>query len=219
MGNSNRLFGKSSIVTIFILAHCLCWLFAIKVTCAAGIDNSPRKKIIAAVPADFPPTYYKDKKTGKAEGFAIDILDEIAKNAGIDVSYVFGKPWDEIHQMVLDGKADIIPNLTISDDRGKIFLFSSPVETIPISYIVRAPDKKTNSIRSGMIVGVMRGSSAENYLGDRNDITVEKFDSLQQLLFELLSGHLDIIFTVAPNIRKLAENPVLGQKSCFEFKS
>ncbi len=193
-----------SIVTIFVLLQCFGLSFPPTVTCAASDNSSPHKKIIAAVPSDFPPTYYKNKTTGKAEGFAIDILEEIAGNAGIEVSYVFGKPWDEIHQMLIDGKADVIPNLTISDDRKKIFLFSSPVETIPINYIVRTQDKKTTSIKSGMAVGVMRGSYADSYLSDRKDVTVTGFDSLQSLLFELLAGHLDIILTVSPNIKKLA---------------
>ena len=201
---NKRFFGKLSIVTIFILLHCLGWPISAKVAFAASDDSSPHRKIIAAVPSDFPPTYYKDKKTGKAEGFAIDILEEIAKNAGIDVAYVFGRPWDEIHQMLFDGKADLIPNLTISDDRKELFLISSPVETIPINYIVRRQDKKTTSLQSGMTVGVMGGSYADSYLENRKDITVAKFSSLQALLFELLSGRLDIILTVSPNIKKLA---------------
>ena len=204
MGINKRFFGKLSIITIFISLHCLGWPVSTKVAFAASDDSSPRRKIIAAVPVDFPPTYSRNKTTGRAEGFAVDILDEIAKNTDIDVSYVFGKAWDEIHQMVVDGKADIIPSLTISDDRMKVFLFSSPVETVPINYIVRSQDKKTNSIKSGMTVGVMRGSSADSYLSNRKDITVTEFDSLQTLLFELLAGHLDITLTVSPNIKKLA---------------
>jgi len=199
-----RLSGKLLIATLFILLQCFGWFTTPAVMCAADGNSSKHRKIIAAVPSDFPPTYYKNKITGKAEGFAIDLLEEIAEGAGVEVSYVFGKPWDDIHQMVLDGKADLIPNLTISDDRKKIFLFTSTVETIPINYIVRSQDKKTTSLKSGMTIGVMRGSYADSYLENRKDVTVAEFDSLQALLFELLSGHLDIILTVSPNIKKLA---------------
>ncbi len=183
-----------------IINTCFLLALAAGTVCAEEV----RKKIIAAVPADFPPTYFQDKNTGKAAGFAIEVMDEIAKRAGLEVDYVFGKPWDDIHQMVLSGKADVIPSLTISDDRKKLFIFTSSVESLPINYLVRRQDKKSTALKPGMKVGAMKGSIAYSHLKTRSDITLLLYDNLHSLLFDLLAGQLDMILTATPNIKKLA---------------
>jgi len=38
----------------------------------------PLNKIIAAIPDDLQPTYFRNKKTGKADGFAVDIMNEVS---------------------------------------------------------------------------------------------------------------------------------------------
>jgi len=45
-------------------------------------------EILAGVHRNFPPQYSVDEKTGKPNGFAIEIMDEIAKRAGLMVRYV-----------------------------------------------------------------------------------------------------------------------------------
>ncbi len=172
----------------------------------AGHDNTRSgTRIIAAVPPDFPPTYSRDPETGKAVGFAIDVMDEVARRAGLEVEYVFGKPWDEILEMVADGKADLVPNLTIDDTRRKRFAFTRPVETLPISYIVRQGEKDT-VLAPGMKVGVMLTSVGHTYLASRKDITLVTETGLQHLLFDLLSGRVDMLLTATPNLRKMASD-------------
>lgn len=169
----------------------------------AAPEPSAGRRIVAAVPADFPPTYYRDNRTGQAAGFAVDVMNEVARRAGIQVEYVFGQPWDEIQEMVLSGKADIIPNLTMDAARKSRFIFTSPVETLPVSLVVRQEEKIDRLVR-GMKVGVMKGSVSLAYLLERGDVAPVQYDSLQKLLFDLLSGHLDIVMTATPNLMKLA---------------
>ena len=73
-----------------IILHCLliiipvCIFFS-NISSALGADKAPApRKIIAAVPPDFPPTYYRDAQTGKPQGFAIDVMNEVARRAGLD---------------------------------------------------------------------------------------------------------------------------------------
>jgi ABC-type amino acid transport substrate-binding protein len=94
--------------------------------------------IVAAVPPDFPPTYFRDPHTGKATGFAVDIMNEVARRANLNVDYVFGQNWAELTDMVERGKADVIPSLTIDDDRKKKFLFTRTVETTPSAILCAA---------------------------------------------------------------------------------
>jgi ABC-type amino acid transport substrate-binding protein len=65
------------------------------------------------IPRDFPPTYFEDAKTGRAAGFAVDITNEIASRAGLKVEYVYGKAWQEIEQMLLDGRPMWLPTLPL----------------------------------------------------------------------------------------------------------
>jgi len=161
------------------------------------------RPVIAALQADYPPTCFKNPKNGKPEGFAIDIMDEVARRAGIKVEYVMGKTWQDGQDMVLDGRADVIPTLTIDDLRRKRFAFTTPVDIQPISYIVRN-DGLFNGPRGGMRVGVMAGSAAHTYLLDRTDVQLVPHDSLRRLLSDLLSGDLDIILAPAASVVKLA---------------
>lgn len=160
-------------------------------------------KIIAAVQSDFPPTYSINPVTETPQGFAIDLLNEVARRAGIEVEYVVGRTWEEAQEMVLSGQADIIPSLVIDETRKRHFAFTSAVETLPVSYIVRNESPITG-LKSGMRAGVMRGSIAQAYLQKSQDITIVPSDNLQKLLIDLLAGHLDIVMAPAPSIVKLA---------------
>lgn len=164
---------------------------------------SANRKIVAAVQSDFPPTYSIDPVTRTPQGFAIDLLNEVARRAGLRVEYVLGRSWEESQEMVLNGRADIIPSLAIDEARKKRFAFTNPVESLPVSYIVRNNDPITG-LKNGMKTGVMRGSIAQAYLQKNHDVTVVPSDSLQKLLLDLLAGNLDIILAPAPSILKLA---------------
>jgi len=117
-------------------------------------------KIIAVIPPDFPPTYFRDEKTGQASGFAVDTLNAIARKTGLDVDYIFEKSWAEIENKVLSGEADVIPNLGISERRKMNFAFTDITEEFPINLYVRAQDNKVTKLEKGLNVGVIKGSIA-----------------------------------------------------------
>lgn len=172
-------------------------------TLLAKVPQPELHKVVAVVQTDFPPTFFKSHINDQPQGFAIDLMNEVARRAGIKVEYVFGKTWEEGQQMVLNGRADIIPDLTIDETRKKLFAFTIPVETLPVSYIVRN-DGQVNGLKSGMRVGVMRASIAQVYLQNRKDIQVIPSDSLEKILLDLLAGQLDIVLAPAPSVVKLA---------------
>ena len=169
----------------------------------ATAPQPENRKLIVVVQPNFPPTFFKSTKDGQPQGFAIDLMNEVARRAGLDIQYVFGNTWEESQQMVLDGKADIIPDFTIDETRKKHFAFTTPVETLPVSYIVRN-DGRTTKLEKGMRVGVMRASIAHVYLRNRTDIQIVPSDSLENILIGLLAGKIDIALAPAPSVVKLA---------------
>ena len=186
---------------------CLFLSAALAILAPAGLRAEPPasapRTVTAVLQADYPPTCFKDPKSGKLQGLAVDIMDEVARRAGIRVNYVIGRTWQEAQQMVLDGRADVIPTLTVNEERRKRFAFTTPVDILPISYIVRN-DGLFNGPRGGMRIGVMRGSASHAYLLERNDIQLVPYDSLRRLLSDLLSDDLDILLAPGPSMVKLA---------------
>jgi signal transduction histidine kinase/ABC-type amino acid transport substrate-binding protein len=170
------------------------------------------RKLIAAIPHDFPPTYYRDKVTGKAAGFAVDVMNEVARRAGFEVEYIFGQSWDLLEDYVISGKADLVPNLTIDEKRMQELIFTQPVETLKIALIARASDTAHNKIEPGMKIGVMKGSSVHNLLSKRTDITVIPYPGLQELMMELLAGRLDLGMTAASNVLKMARDSNIEER-------
>jgi len=178
-----------------------CFLFSLAAATVGAEEAS--KKIIAAVPADFPPTFFKDS-SGKPAGFAVDVMNELARRSGLTVEYVYGEAWDGIQNMVLRGEADLIPGLTIDSNRQDLFAFTNSIEYLPANLIVGSENHTVKGIAPGLSIGVMKASAAESFLKNNKTINLKTYTSLQKLLFELLSGSVDGIVTTTPNVMKLA---------------
>jgi PAS domain S-box-containing protein len=168
--------------------------------------------LIAVIPADLPPTYFRDPTTGKAAGFAIDAMDEVGRRAGMRVEYVFGKPWDEMIEMVRTGKADVIPHLTISPERQEQLDFTDPIEVVPVGLIVTANSRITG-FSPGLRVGALKGSIPENYMRNKNPtVEVVPYEDMTKVLFSLLAGQIDAAFVLNPNLMKLAYEAGVEEK-------
>lgn len=181
-----------------------------------AIEASPRfaapDTVIAAIPPDFPPTYSQDPQTGKPTGFAVDVMDELARRVGLKVVYVFGQQWDEVERLVLSGKADLVPDLIVDEARSKLFTFTEPVESVPVYLTVRSQESRFHGIVPGIKIGVVKESVGEHYLKTIPAITVNTYPNLHTLIFELLSGQIDAALTATPNIMKLANDAGVGDK-------
>ncbi len=77
---------------------------------AANEAGNPLSKIVAAIPRSFPPQYLIDE-TGQPAGFAIDVMDAVAKQAGIQVSYDIKDTWRSTEEALAGGDAHGMPNL------------------------------------------------------------------------------------------------------------
>ncbi|MCK9420103.1 MAG: PAS domain S-box protein [Nitrospirae bacterium] len=187
------------LIFLFLPLHCL-----------AGSAVSPtdtgviKDTLIAVVPADLPPTYFKDPTTGKAAGFAIDVMDEIARRSGMRVEYVFGKPWDEMIEMVRIGKVDVIPHLTISPEREELLDFTDPIEVMPVGLIVTV-DSRVTGFSPGLRVGTLKGAVPEEYMRkNAPKVEIVLYEDMTRVLFSLLAGQIDAAFVLNPNLMKLA---------------
>jgi ABC-type amino acid transport substrate-binding protein len=162
-------------------------------TSAAQSQERPAvsSNVIAVIPSDAPPTYFRDKVTGKPDGFAVEIMDIIAARSGLHVNYIFGDGWDDIINNIETGKADLAPEMAISEDRKKKLAFTTPLSTVSVSFIVRASFDLINWKPEGHTVGVIKQSVVVEHLRNTPDIRLVTYQGFSEGLFDLLAGKID----------------------------
>ena len=205
-----RIFTTYGAISLFLLGQ----LFFTATSGFSAVESIARptpRKVIAVIPADLPPTYFLDK-SGTPAGFAIDVMNELALRSDLAVEYVTTKGWDEAIQLVLAGKADLIPSLTINEQRMELLAFTKTVDSLRINLVVTSGNNSIQGIAPGLTIGVLKGSAPHIFLKNNQTIKLETFNDLQTMLFELLAGHVDGIVSLTSNIMKLAADAGIEEK-------
>ena len=111
-----------------ILFGCLVFL---SVSTSAFADDGPvqaQRHVTVGVPQSFPP-YYQLDEDGNPTGFAVAVMDEVAKRAGLTITYRVKENWGEIFKALRAGDIDIVPNLGVTEGRKEYAAFTVPLET------------------------------------------------------------------------------------------
>ena len=157
---------------------------------AQDIDGIP-EEVIAVHPSHFPPYYITDEK-GRPSGFAIDVMQEVAKRANVKIRYI-EQDWPNAIKHLKEGKAHIIPNLGVSDSRKEFSLFTVPTDIFKISIFVN----KSNTLfyrhadLQGKIVGVRKDNVGQKEANKIKGIKVRVFDTFSEMLEALLKNEVD----------------------------
>ena len=173
---------------------------------------SASEPLVAVIPPDLAPYYFRDDATGKPAGLAVDITDALARRADLKVTYRFAKAWEEVDGLVISGQADMVPLRVINPETSQKFAFTEVLDLAPISYIVRSTDRSTTGPAPGNRVGVMNNSFAHTHLKNRTDITLITYESLQHLLIDLVAGKLDLVLTFRNTIMQWAVKTGLDER-------
>ncbi|MBU0969280.1 MAG: transporter substrate-binding domain-containing protein [Proteobacteria bacterium] len=88
----------------------------------AFIDGGPI--VTVANELDWPP--FDFIADGLPAGFGIDLMDLLARKSGLSISYVNGYTWEELMEMFFEGHLDVVHSLSLTPERQKKALFSSP---------------------------------------------------------------------------------------------
>jgi len=168
-------------------------------------DKPSLRQVTVGVPQSFPPYYLLDEY-GNPSGFAVDTMNEVAKRAGLLVTYRVKKNWGEIFKALRTGDIDIVPNLGITNRRKEYAAYTVPLETFHISIFVRddTHDVKGLGDLSGRPVAVVATNAARRILKSRDDIQLRVFDNFTEALFALLSAEVDAFAFPEPVTWKLA---------------
>jgi ABC-type amino acid transport substrate-binding protein/signal transduction histidine kinase len=176
-------------------------LFYLFVSSSYGTTN---EKVIAVVPKYFPPQYSLDKNN-KPKGFAIDILNAIAKNLDFEVEYIIKDSWPEVNNFLIQNHADIIPNMGISKKREKYFLFTAAVESFNIGIYARKSngDIFSHADLKGKKIGVVEFNIGIKLSGQFTQSEVIVYKTKEEVFYALLSTEIDAVIYPIPVFNKM----------------
>lgn len=150
------------------------------------------RTLIAVFPREFPPIYTVTEN-GLPSGFGIEFVEEVAKHAHLRIEYRPVENWVEAMTQLAEGKADLIPNEGITEARGKLFEFTVPIESVPLSLFVRGERRDLTGLDdfAGRRVGVVRSNYGVTLMEQHPEIRTRTFRSLGDLFEALIDGRID----------------------------
>lgn len=179
--------GLIPLVTVFILL-----LFHQ----TAGADNSyiNQQVLLSASELDYPP-FAIVQPDGTAAGFSVDLLKAAAETAGLSITFKVG-PWNEIKQELADKVIDVLPLVSYSNERDKLYDFSTPYLKLNGTVFVRKDNQDIRHLSDlkGKEVLVMEGDTAEEYvLREKLTDSIIQTSSYEKAFKLLASGKHDAV--------------------------
>ena len=143
---------------------------------------------------------------GRRSGYAYEYQLKIAAYTGWTYEYVNGS-WSDLLQMLIDGRIDLMSDVSYTEERSKTMLFPDYTMGIEEYYLFISPDNREisssdSSTLNGKRVGVNKDSiQAQFYLdwAEQNGVNAELVQvntSEDESLYMLETGELDAYVTV-----------------------
>ena len=161
---------------------------------------SNSSKIRVATDATWPPFEYVDTATGKIVGFDIDLFNEIAKKAGLEIEWV-NVEWDPLLAGIAQGSYDCaISSITIKADRLAAMNFSNPYYVAGQIIVARtvSTDITSAASLSGKTVGVQTGTTGDDEVTAMTGVNKSGYDEIGLAFIALLNGQIDAVVCDTP---------------------
>ena len=181
-------------------------IMAIAVTMVfPGLTSARTHRVTAVVLNHWPPQYQLGEY-GQPAGFAIDVMDQVAASADLQVIYEVVDSWEEAFEALKSGRADLIPNLGITAERKEWSAFTSPVETFSVVIFVRQSTSDINGPADfrGHVVATVQINVGTHLVKQFSDVEHRVFGNVNEALLQLLAGHVDALIYPQPVLVKLA---------------
>jgi polar amino acid transport system substrate-binding protein len=178
------------------------FVVAVVLICAASMARAEDKVLkVGATPTGIPFTFL-DTKTNTIEGVMVDLIREIAKDAGFKVE-IEGMQFSTLIPALTANKIDIISAaMYITPPRKEVIDFSGPVYTYGEGLIVPrsdAKDYKAFADLKGEAVGAQKGTAFVDPLQKAGLFTdVKIYDTIPAILADVNTGRLKAGFADKP---------------------
>jgi len=149
-------------------------------------------ELVVVIPEKYPP-YYLINENNKPDGFAINVFESVASRIGLSFRYEIKSNWIEVCEALKNGTADVVPLMGITAEREQYTLFTSTVETFPVSVFVRNSNLEINKQDDlkGHEVAIVTDECGYQFLADRKNVFLKKFDHFDMAFQSLISGQVD----------------------------
>lgn len=149
-------------------------------------------ELVVVIPSNYPPYYIVDDNN-EPDGFAINVFEAVASRAGLQYRYVIKQNWTDVCNALKNGSADVIPILGRTKKRQQDIIFTSAVETFPLSIFVRESNvdiHKPDDLDDHDIA-IVQDECGNHFLSERKKISLSRFSSFEIAFQALLSGQSD----------------------------
>lgn len=160
-------------------------------------------EVIVAVPRYYPP-YFLSNPDGTPRGFAIETMDAIADNAGIDIKYKSYKHWSRVFFTIKTGEAHVIPFVDATPERAQFLNFTTALERFPISMFVLQERFReyAHGLPDGSVVATTHTSAVRNQLSKQGVYVIKTFDGAAQAIDAILHGQVDAVALEEPVVEE-----------------
>jgi ABC-type amino acid transport substrate-binding protein len=158
------------------------------------------EKVLVATDATWPPFESINEQTKEIEGLDIDLLNAIAKEAGLEIEYV-NVGFDPLLAGIAQCQYDAaISAMTITLERKKEMLFSDPYFEAGQVVTVRTDNSDISGKDSlgGKTVGAQIGTTGAITVGDMDNVTLKTYDDVGLAFQDLMNGQIDAVVADNP---------------------
>jgi ABC-type amino acid transport substrate-binding protein len=152
-----------------------------------------------------PPFEYVSK--GAKVGFEVDLMNEVARRLGLKPVYM-NTHWETILREMQEGRYDcIVGGITITPNRERILVWSTPYLTTTLSLVVnhvKSPAIRSITDLKGASVGVQAATTDYDAAivmqkrGEIGTVKVYPFNRIEEAMADLEGGRITAVMKVAP---------------------
>jgi ABC-type amino acid transport substrate-binding protein len=166
----------------------------------AAATTAPAEEITVGTDATWPPFEMVNEQTKELEGFDIDLMNAIAKEANLKIKWV-NIGFDPLLAGMATGQYDAaISVITITEDRKKSMLFSDPYynagQLIAVG-INNNTISKPDDLK-GKKVGAQVGTTGAIEVEKIDKSALKTYDDIGQAFMDLMNGQIDAVVADSP---------------------
>ena len=180
---------KRCFLKIFLSIACL-WC----VGCGQDIQEAKHPKLVIAVDATFIPMSFVNDQ-GALDGFEVDLIKEVVKNAGFDYELV-NVEWGGLFGGLITKKFDlVISSITILEERKNRMAFSIPYLQSGVAVLVRKDIQDVDSLEKlseiEATVGAQINTTSYYFLQKHEGIKIKTYEKFGHAVIDLANKGVD----------------------------
>jgi PAS domain S-box-containing protein len=196
---------------MFMRGICLLALGTALLTPGTACAGAP-EVITVGVARDLPPQYAIDAH-GRPTGFAIDVMDAVARRMNVAVAYRVYPSLDTAGRALAEGEVDVVPNYGITDARRAHLAFTRPLERFAVQVFVRTDNAAIRGPEDlrGRRVAAVEGNVGVDLMRARPGVALHVLPTFSGAFYALLSGQVEALVYPAPLARESARQARLDE--------